>query len=146
MGESLFPNEACHPWTPPASLRIDSQIGGRPPNDGRQWEQQCARCGHSLTWVRCWSCGGEGWTEPGDLYELDPLWYDPDDVERCSFCLGHGGWTQCVSNGFSDEDDDDFHLPAPDEGPTWCFAHPLPGRADVAPSTVEWFVVGGPTR
>jgi len=40
-------------------------------------------------WEECWSCGGTGYRE---LYDDDPLWYDPDDIEKCDVCDGEGGW------------------------------------------------------
>lgn len=54
----------------------------------------CAKCGSSMYWVDCWSCGGEGWHE---LYDDDPLYYDEDDRERCDECRGKGGWKACMS-------------------------------------------------
>lgn len=56
--------------------------------------QRCKCC--SLEWVDCWSCGGAGGTEPGDLYDEDPLWYSPDDTEDCQICEGAGGWNDCI--------------------------------------------------
>jgi hypothetical protein len=56
----------------------------------------CKLCGCcSLEWVDCWQCGGEGYTLPGDLYDEDPLWYDPEDVEPCHICHGTGGHRVC---------------------------------------------------
>ena len=77
-------------------------------DDGR-----CARCGGDMERVLCDSCGGSGQTEPGELYEEDPLWYDEDDSAPCNPCLGAGGWWRCVN---SEE---------------WCAAHPLPTAAKV---------------
>lgn len=97
-------------------------IGHDHPNDGRNWECQCARCGSSLEWISCEHCGGEGMTELGELYEEDPLWYDPDDTEPCYQCGGEAAWPVCLSS----ED--------------WCQAHPLKGRTEIKHSTPEWFV------
>lgn len=56
----------------------------------------CKRCGCcTLEWIDCWQCGGEGHTEPGELYEDDPLWYSPGDTEPCHICAGNGGWNVC---------------------------------------------------
>lgn len=92
-----------------------------PPEDGQRWDCQCARCGSSMDFERCDSCGGDGFTAPGDLYEEDPLWYDRDDVEPCQWCNGRGGWRRC-SNSVE-----------------WCLAHPQEGRSLVLSGTVEWF-------
>lgn len=43
----------------------------------------------------CGSCGGEGMTEPGELHEEDPLWYDEDAVEVCHACNGRGWFREC---------------------------------------------------
>ena len=32
---------------------------GDPPGDGREWEDQCARCGSSVSWEHCEWCDGE---------------------------------------------------------------------------------------
>ena len=31
-------------------------IATRPPEDGRQWDAQCARCGSTASWVDCENC------------------------------------------------------------------------------------------
>lgn len=49
-------------------------------------------CGALMNWVDCWDCSGEGYHE---LYDLDPLWYDEDDVEMCHTCRGEGGFWRC---------------------------------------------------
>jgi hypothetical protein len=60
-----------------------------------QWDEVpiCTHCGHELEWVRCEQC------EDGeiDVYELDPLWYDPGDTEPCTQCSGIGGWHWCYN-------------------------------------------------
>ena len=54
----------------------------------------CPRCDCCCRdWEDCWSCGGEGYRE---LYDDDPLWYDPDDTESCHECGGKGGWLMCI--------------------------------------------------
>lgn len=52
----------------------------------------------------CGRCGGEGITAPGELYEEDPLWYDPDDYENCHECDGHGGWLWCRKCGWDENE------------------------------------------
>lgn len=71
----------------------------------------------------CGSCAGDGYTEPGELYEQDPLWYGPDDIERCHECAGAGGTLLCAST------------------PEWCEANPLPGRNKMFRHTPEWYPV-----
>ena len=96
----------------------------RPLSDGQDWECQCARCGSSVTEEVCSWCGGDGETQPGELYEEDPLWYDEDDTEPCHQCGGEGGWARCIS------------------APEWCDTHPMPGRERVESGEVEWFPIG----
>jgi len=52
----------------------------------------CPSCGCDLEWEECGRCGGEGWI---DVYDDDPLWYDPGDMSPCLQCGGHGGWWVC---------------------------------------------------
>lgn len=52
----------------------------------------CLTCGTPMLWEICDVCGGKGHL---DVYELDPLWYDPGDVKQCNQCNGDGGWYQC---------------------------------------------------
>lgn len=98
-------------------------IASTPPDDGQDWEAQCARCGSSLFFEPCEACGGEGFTAPGELHEQDPLWYDEEDIEPCHQCGGQASFPNCASS----ED--------------WCESHPLPGREEIEPHTVEWFVI-----
>lgn len=56
----------------------------------------CAECGHSTSWLPCWNCGGEGGRGGEDLMEEDPMWYGPDDWEKCCECHGKGGWNYCT--------------------------------------------------
>jgi hypothetical protein len=100
-----------------------------PPNDGREWDSQCARCGSSLTHESCYACGGEGFV---DCYDEDPLWYDEDDFRTCDVCGGTGGWLRCLSTFGEDEQP---------QGKSWCEEHPLPGREDVSPNAAEWFTL-----
>lgn len=66
----------------------------------------CPHCGGQMVVAECEECDGEGTTYPGQLHELDPLWYDRDDVEDCHMCLGRPRWWVC-SNTYE-----------------WCIAHP----------------------
>lgn len=56
-----------------------------------------------LVKVDCEDCGGDGLTPEGYLYDLDPLWYDPDDTDPCGLCRGAGvRWVcsgECDANG-----------------------------------------------
>lgn len=60
---------------------------------------QCPYCQYDEAWQECPSCHGSGQTEPGELYNLDPFWYAPEQVEPCSECAGAGGWWQCPNAG-----------------------------------------------
>jgi hypothetical protein len=57
--------------------------------------EECRKAGHWIEWVDCWNGCDEGWHT--DLHEIDPLWYDEDDMERCDICKGHGGWQLCFT-------------------------------------------------
>lgn len=53
----------------------------------------CPHCGCGLVWEDCSDCD-DGYI---DMYDDDPLWYEPDDVEPCSTCRGKSGWWYCPS-------------------------------------------------
>lgn len=93
----------------------ESVITNYPPSDGREWHEQCARCGSSASFVDCEECNGEGvWIdEENEFGELE-------DCDCCT-CLGEGGWWQCLSSA------------------DWCKANPLPGREQVERGKIEWF-------
>lgn len=56
----------------------------------------CPRCRCcEMFWEECERCGGEGESEPGDLYDEDPLWYDYEDTRPCDACRGKGGHWHC---------------------------------------------------
>jgi hypothetical protein len=116
-----MPDDIKTETAPPVAC--SALFGDSPPRDGREYDCQCARCGSSVEWEQCGACGGEGITAPGELYEQDPLWYDPDDYQNCHQCDGDASWGICCS------------------GAEWCEAHPLPGREAVKRGTIEWFPV-----
>lgn len=59
----------------------------------------CSRCKCcEMFFEECSVCGGTGQTEPGELYEEDPNWYHPDDVEACYQCGGEAGCWYCDCN------------------------------------------------
>jgi len=102
---------------------MDSVIRESPPNDGREWDCQCARCGSSCSAVDCETCGGEGY-DGHECGEDTCACGDPDEPNvPCSICLGAGGWMVCISSR------------------EWCEAHPLPDRADVKRGQIEWFAL-----
>lgn len=95
-------------------------------------DQPCLRCGHAPTHQRpCEGIGCEdGWI---DLYDEDPFWYDPGQVEMCLECKGTGieKWCpKCGANlsGQTAESDDDER----DQGITSRMPD-LPGRDADAP-------------
>jgi hypothetical protein len=45
-----------------------------------------------MEWVDCQACQGEGGR---DLYEENPLEYDPGEIEPCDVCYGAGGYLEC---------------------------------------------------
>lgn len=104
-------------------MSADSMIARRPPDDGQEWDAQCARCGSSTGRVQCGACGGCGWIDDGGAWD-DLADEEGEAAVRCEACGGAGGWRRCLSD-------------AP-----WCEAHPLAGRADVERGAVEWFAVG----
>jgi hypothetical protein len=109
-------------WGAGVSERI---IAARPPNDGREWDNQCARCGSSVDRELCEDCGGDGYVEAG-CFEDSCCCANPEvdhDYETCHACAGSGGWWRCLS---SEE---------------FCGANPLPGRGAVSRGEVEWFPV-----
>lgn len=62
------------------------------------YDLECTHCGHSPIRSRdCDRCGGEGFRD--DLYEEDPLWYDPDEIMTCSECSGKGTMHWCPKCG-----------------------------------------------
>lgn len=90
------------------------------------WERgedcQCARCGSSADFVRCWNCGGEG-VDGHDCGEDICCCRYPEDNVVCDICRGTGGGWHCVST------------------PEYCESHPLPGRDGIlstALSPNEW--------
>lgn len=97
-------------------------IGPRPPNDGKQWDCQCARCGSSLSFEECENCGGEG-VSGHDCGEDCCCCLDPEENVVCDTCRGEGTFPLCLSNS------------------EWCQANPMPGRENIARSTPEWFPV-----
>jgi hypothetical protein len=62
----------------------------------------CDRCKCcEMESVSCNICDGSGRTEPGDLYEEDPNFYDWEDTEPCYQCGGEASWwiCHCDENG-----------------------------------------------
>lgn len=92
----------------------DTHIGPNHPNDGREWDCQCARCGSSMESVPCEACGGEG------VWESDGF---GDETRICGECGGEAMWLVCLSSA------------------EWCEAHPIIGREGIKRGEVEWFVV-----
>lgn len=70
----------------------ESVISFTRPQDGRDWDFRCARCGSIMEWAECDWCRGDG---------VDEYDYQED----CDVCLGEGGWYMCqaLSNGCDDK-------------------------------------------
>lgn len=103
--------------------RENQLIADYPPNDGREWDCQCARCGSSAGRVDCESCD-DGYVDH-DCGEDCCCCLDPEPNVVCDCCHGTTGWYACLSS----ED--------------WCEAHPIAGRESVERGAIEWFVIGG---
>jgi hypothetical protein len=65
--------------------KTDKVIAPYPPSDGREWENQCARCGSTVAWEDCTACQ-EGFVD------------DDDGPILCDTCDGLGGWWMCLSS------------------------------------------------
>ncbi len=99
---------------------MDNVIAPHPPNDGREWDCQCARCGSTIATDDCPVCAGLG------IVDLDrEVEFDNMPADECNTCDGHGHLLSCISGG------------------EWCQAHPLPGRSETPRGAIEWFVIGG---
>lgn len=96
-------------------------IADFPPQDGQEYECQCARCGSSASYEDCEWC--EDGYDGHDCGEDCCVCLYPEDNVRCDICRGHGGWYTCLSS------------------PEWCQANPLPGRERTGRGEIEWFTV-----
>jgi hypothetical protein len=105
-------------------MPVETMIG-RCPRDGREWDNQCARCGSSLYFVECDNCSGDGLSSH-DCGEDTCCCLDPEDNVTCDWCLGSGGHWQCLSSR------------------EWCDAHPHEGREQIVSGTPEWFTFDAP--
>ena len=99
----------------------DTWIGTHP-RDGREYDNQCARCGSSVMPENCDNCGSEGYSSH-DCGEDTCCCADPDDDVVCDWCDGRGHFYVCCSSR------------------EWCEAHPREGREQVTSGIPEWFVV-----
>ncbi len=97
-------------------------IQDRPPQDGKSYDCQCARCGSSCDWSECEHCGGEG-VDGHECGEDCCCCADPEENIQCDICVGHGGFWECLS------------------GVKYCLANPLPGRENQERGDAEWFEV-----
>lgn len=68
-------------------------IDGSEPDEGSDEYDCCDICGGPIEWVDCYACFGEG---EFDLYEQNPLEYEPGEIERCDVCHGKGGYLECM--------------------------------------------------
>ena len=65
-------------------------------------DEYCPRCGESLYSQWCWAGCDDGWV---DLYEEDPFWWGPGDIQRCDEYHGRGHITWCRSCGYDPVED-----------------------------------------
>ncbi len=110
--------------TPESSARGEAVIAAHPPNDGREWDCSCARCGSSVDWEDCTNCD-DGY-DGHDCGEDCCCCADPEPNVVCHYCHGRGGWNGCMSSA------------------TWCQGNPLPGRENVKRGELEWYVLSAP--
>lgn len=103
------------------SMAIETVIADHPPNDGRDWDCQCARCGSSLMTEHCGQCE-DGYSDHDCGDDTCCCLYPVLNVP-CDLCDGRGFWNVCLSSY------------------EWCQANPLPGREQVPRSKPEWYVV-----
>ena len=111
----------------PVDPTVTVLVAKSPPNDGREWDCQCARCGSTVMAEECEGCGGEG-VDGHDCGEDTCACADPIDNVECSWCEGEGGHRVCLSSK------------------EHCEAHPLPGHEKYFRGEIEWFVVGPEAR
>lgn len=106
------------------SEQTKTHIGPRPPQDGGEWDCQCARCGSLCEYNRCDEC--EDGFDGHDCGEDCCCCLYPEDNVVCQFCDGYGGWHRCISSS------------------EWCKANPLPGREETQRGTIEWYLTPAP--
>lgn len=93
-----------------------------PPQDGKDYDCQCARCGSSADHQECDQCCGDG-VDGHECGEDCCMCADPEDNVRCYTCRGRGGWYRCMSSK------------------EFCEANPLPGREQIERGLIEWFPI-----
>lgn len=96
-----------------------------PPEDGREWDSQCARCGSSCGRTNCDSCGGQGHFEEDDP---ESLGCGLPEVFECDVCEGAGGWMECLSSA------------------DWCENHAMDGCHIYERGKIEWFPIPAKAR
>lgn len=99
----------------------DTKLGGACPNDGREWDVQCGRCGSSMMFENCGNC--EDGYEDHDCGEDTCCCLDPELNVPCGICGGEGGFDLCIAS------------------PDWCRDHPMAEREGVERHTPEWFTL-----
>ena len=57
-------------------------------------EPSCQRCGSSMEWVTCDTCGGEG-VDGHDCGDDTCCCLYPEENIVCDICDGEGGWWRC---------------------------------------------------
>ena len=77
----------------------------------RSEEPFCYTCISSAYWLECESCGGEGWVERDD----DDFYGDDVALITCAWCMGRGGWWECLGSERHDLSDASIHRVPLDE-------------------------------
>lgn len=103
---------------------MDSVIAKHPPNDGREWDCCCARCGSSVLDIDCDQCD-DGYVDH-DCGEDCCCCADPEPNVVCDCCGGDTVSHVCCSDA------------------DWCQAHPAKGRENVKRGAIEWFTFDEP--
>jgi len=95
------------------SSKGNGMISPHPPDDDRDYECRCARCGSETRPQRCEQCNGKGVSD-----------FEDDGVETiCYLCDGQGEFEQCMKTV------------------EVCKANPLPGRSQINIGELEWLLI-----
>lgn len=68
------------------------------PDDIQLYDDYCPKCGSFMYWQQCTEIDCQDGMI--DLYEEDPLCYEPGDAEICQQCDGKGHHIWCSNCGY----------------------------------------------